>query len=330
MSKLLTISIPTYNRAGMLQDQLTWLSSEIIGFEKECNIVVNDNCSTDHTDEVVQLWKSGLDPRVDFTYNIHPQNIGGMRNIMSCISAAKGKFVWTLGDDDPIAKGAVSYIINKIKTYEDLALILLNGNGRDKLTNRIIVDRWFNKSSETPYLEGSTDFKYFLKYNMGGVLFISSAVYRAEYAQEALSLWPESHANLAGQAFWVGYTAACGSFIVTPQLFTECAMGIGFTDKDPQFGFKIRFGLAEVYLKLMQSGYSRKFCYFSMIENLRRTGDWRILLGSLRRWPYFSVKGLKAYFKNVLHATTLIFAKKERRLLQKKVTMDHAIDIHGK
>jgi hypothetical protein len=128
----------------------------------------------------------------------------------------------------------------------------------------------------------------------------------------------------------VAYTANHGPFIVTPKLITECAMGIGFTDRDPQFGFKLRFGLPEVYLKLMQSGYSRKFCYFSMIENLRSTGDWRILIGSLRRWPYFSARGLKAYFKNVLAATALIFAKKDRRTVQKKVSMNHAVDVNSK
>jgi hypothetical protein len=44
MNKLLTIAIPTYNRADLLDKQLTWLSQGIKGFESECEILVSDNC----------------------------------------------------------------------------------------------------------------------------------------------------------------------------------------------------------------------------------------------------------------------------------------------
>ena len=45
MSKLLTISIPTYNRAQMLDRQLKWLASEVLGNEGDCEIIISDNCS---------------------------------------------------------------------------------------------------------------------------------------------------------------------------------------------------------------------------------------------------------------------------------------------
>jgi abequosyltransferase len=329
MSKLLTISIPTYNRAMMLRDQLIWFASEIKGFEDVCNLVVNDNCSTDDTSEVVELWKSTLDPAIDFTYNCHVSNLGGMANIVSCLKGATGKFVWTLGDDDPVNPGAISFIISKIREHEDLSLILLNGNGRDKLSNKIIVDRWFHKSSDVPYTGLAVDFEYFLENHMGGVLFVSSAIYRAEYVQQALSLWPDSARNLGAQAFWVAYTANRGSFIVTPQLFTECAMGIGFTDRDPQFTFKLRFNLPEVYLLLMRVGYSRKFCYRSMVVNLRSIGDWRVLIGSLKRWPIFAARGFKTYIKNVVKGTSLLFTKQKRLGGSKELPVKPTIASHG-
>ncbi len=49
MHKLLTIAIPTYNRAELLDKQLAWLAQAIQGFESDCEIFVSDNCSTDHT-----------------------------------------------------------------------------------------------------------------------------------------------------------------------------------------------------------------------------------------------------------------------------------------
>ena len=92
-------------------------------------------------------------------------------------------------------------------------------------------------------------------------MFISSAIYDTKLAKEALQNWPDSHKNLAAQAYWVAYCAAGGGFVVTADLKTECAMGIGFTDKDPKWSFKLQFrDMPEVYLKLMKSGYSKKFC----------------------------------------------------------------------
>jgi len=57
MNKLLTIAIPTYNRADLLDKQLTWLSQAIKGFETECEILVSDNCSTDHTQSIINKWR---------------------------------------------------------------------------------------------------------------------------------------------------------------------------------------------------------------------------------------------------------------------------------
>ena len=43
MNKLLTLAIPTYNRAELLDKQLTWLAQAIIGIESDCEIFVSDN-----------------------------------------------------------------------------------------------------------------------------------------------------------------------------------------------------------------------------------------------------------------------------------------------
>ena len=118
MKKLLTIAIPTYNRAELLNKQLTWLSQAIKGFESECEILVSDNCSTDHTQSIISKWQSILS-NITFKSNKNPENIGVMRNIIYCLGAATTKYVWTIGDDDPIQERAVAYVINKIQQNED-------------------------------------------------------------------------------------------------------------------------------------------------------------------------------------------------------------------
>lgn len=304
MSKLLTISIPTYNRSGMLLAQLNWLVDELAaGLADQCNIIVRDNCSSDDTRQVIEQWQATIDPAIDFTYYRHEKNIGGMGNIVSCIKHATGKFVWTLGDDDPIEKGTVADILNHIKAHPHLGVLLLNGHGRDMNTRKIRIKQWFHRTVDKPGPVNTDDFNYFLVHNSGGILFISSAIYRTDLAHEALLAWPRSERNLAAQMFWVGYCAARAGFIITSKLYTECAMGIGFTDKDPQWPFKMRYmHVPEVFSKLMRHGYDKKFCLFRILDNIKNKHATKIILGSFRRWPFFATKGAYRYGKIVLKA----------------------------
>jgi glycosyltransferase involved in cell wall biosynthesis len=303
MSKLLTIAIPTYNRSEMLLKQLNWLVDELTDFADQCNIVVHDNCSTDNTPQVVQQWELNLKRPISFIYYRNKKNTGGMANIVSCLEYATGKFVWTLGDDDPIAKGAVADILSIIKAYSNLGMILLNGYGKDVKTGEIKIKQWFHKPVDSPGHINPNDFNYFLVRNSGGILFISSAVYRTDLVQKALMAWPHSERNLAAQAFWVGYCAAHGSFIITSKLYTECAMGIGFSDKNPQWTFTTRFiDFPEVFNKLMQHGYDKKFCLFQVLQNIKNKQSVKIILGAFKRWPLFAAKGAFRYSKIVLAA----------------------------
>ena len=301
MSKLLTISIPTYNRASMLDAQLTWLSAELEGFENECDIVVSDNCSTDNTAHVIANWQRRFAGRISFTTNRNDHNIGGMANIMHCIGQATSKFVWSLGDDDAIERGAIRYIVGKIKEHSNLSLILLNGYGRDKNTNQILQERWFDNTTDKLSQHSASEFEAFLEHHMGGVLFISSAVYRTNLVHQAFAMWPDSAKNVASQAYWVAFCAARGSFIVTSTLFTECAMGIGFTGKDAKWSLTLAYlAIPEVYIRLMKSGYSRRFCFHMLLHNIKSLSAWKVLAGGMKRWPLFATRGLVYYLSGLI------------------------------
>lgn len=84
MNKLLSICVPTFNRAEELNKQLAWLAREIKGFENECEIIVSDNCSTDNTQEVIQKWQQFFEPTIQFTANKNSENIGWMKNFAYC------------------------------------------------------------------------------------------------------------------------------------------------------------------------------------------------------------------------------------------------------
>ena len=98
---LVTIAIPTYNRAdnyfpSALRSALSQTYSNI-------EIVVSDNCSTDGTQALVR----GIgDPRI--RYFRHDPGIGQKNNYNFCFEQAKGSYVLLLHDDDVIDDDFVS------------------------------------------------------------------------------------------------------------------------------------------------------------------------------------------------------------------------------
>src|SRR5918993_691628 len=196
MKRLLTIGIPTYNRAQLLDKQLNWLAQAVKGFENDVEILVSDNCSTDNTQDVVTKWQGQIGT-VKFTSVRNAENIGVMKNIMSCLNLATTKYVWTIGDDDPIQTRAISYTINKLKQYEDTSLLLLNFSGRSQITGEpvhppsIDGNRWFDIESEDGNGDGKAIFQHCMTKSVGAVIFLTAIVYRTDLVMRGARIWPE-------------------------------------------------------------------------------------------------------------------------------------------
>src|ERR1035438_10445729 len=106
---LLTIAIPTCNRAGCLKELLSVLADQLKD-EPRVELIISDNASPDETPFVVQDFVSrGL--RVRYIRNT--QNIGADANFLQCFEQALGKYVWLFSDDDLIVPGGLA----KILTY---------------------------------------------------------------------------------------------------------------------------------------------------------------------------------------------------------------------
>jgi len=52
----LTIAIPTYNRADSLDRNLSILMPQVKRFRKSVEVIVSDNFSTDHTQEIPEKY----------------------------------------------------------------------------------------------------------------------------------------------------------------------------------------------------------------------------------------------------------------------------------
>ena len=112
-TELLTIAIPTWNRAAYLAQNLAQLHSEMAGLAAGLvEVIVSDNCSDDATPSVVRTAiESGLPVR----YVRNESNVGWALNFIQCFDLARGTYVLLLGDDDMFVDGALALLLARLR-----------------------------------------------------------------------------------------------------------------------------------------------------------------------------------------------------------------------
>ena len=107
---LLSICIPTWNRAEFLEKSLISIYNQIntIPFG-EIELYISDNCSDDSTSEVVDKY---IQLGIPITYNRNECNLGAAKNFLQCMRWASGKYILLLGDDDILKAGAINTILS--------------------------------------------------------------------------------------------------------------------------------------------------------------------------------------------------------------------------
>lgn len=295
MNKLLTIAIPTANSADILDKQLIWVSKAIQGLESECEILISDNCSTDHTQDVIKKWQTQC---TNIAFNLHQQSekLSINQHIIYCLSSAVTPYVWAIGDDNPILESAIAYVINKIKQHQNLSLLLLNFSGHNKITNQpvypptMIGNRWFNENCEDGCRDGKTIFENCFAKSIGSVIFLNASIYRTDLIKSALQIWPNVAENWIFLAYLAGYCAAHGHVIITKENYLECILGARPWQKEPKAALIIQYKhIPQVILKLRECGYSQRFCRKMFLRNSKEV-DVNVFLGTLRKWPVAAIK----------------------------------------
>lgn len=106
---ILSICIPTYNRADYLHDALLSILVQLTPeLSHAVEVVVADNASTDHTEQVAKEFIEKID---QFVYVKNPDNVGFDGNVNIVVRAATGRYCWYLGDDDAIVNGALAHMV---------------------------------------------------------------------------------------------------------------------------------------------------------------------------------------------------------------------------
>ena len=118
---VLSICIPTFNRADYLRDCLQSIFQKNDNLQ-EIEVCVSDNASTDNTVAVINDFRRYN----NFSYQRNEDNLGIPMNFLKVTSMASGRYIWLLGDDDVVTTDGISHILNTVKDHRGVDFFLFN------------------------------------------------------------------------------------------------------------------------------------------------------------------------------------------------------------
>jgi abequosyltransferase len=115
---ILSICIPTYNRATLLKGLIENIIFEmdIFNITDDIQILVVDGNSEDNTSDIIYELRA----RKNIKYFKRTERVGIDKDILKCVELADGKYCWLFSDDDRLTSGAISYLLDTLKEYENV------------------------------------------------------------------------------------------------------------------------------------------------------------------------------------------------------------------
>ena len=186
---LLTIAIPTFNRAIYLRECLLSLQKNNID-TSQIEIIVIDNHSEDNTQAVVMELQRDM----AIKYIKNEKNIGPDENFKKCLKVASSQFVWIFGDDDLFKLNVINNVLNIIKEFHDIGLIHLRAeNFTDNMENNSLEEVINYKLYENDAA--------FIKQVHTNITFLSANIVNKKIIFEYINLDEIPNNNL-GQVYW--------------------------------------------------------------------------------------------------------------------------------
>jgi abequosyltransferase len=190
MKPLISICIPTYNRASLLKETLYSVVSQCdrwildIGIE----IVVSDNCSTDNTKSTVEEYQANFKY---LKYFKNDNNIGMVKNLVKVATYASGEYIWFLSDDDILSVEAIKRVFKEIKSFSP-GIIFCNYIGFVGSKDNIVIKNGLRKDGDEFLNDRKSFFKFLEKQPFQGLYayltFYSNLLIKKEYFDDNISV----------------------------------------------------------------------------------------------------------------------------------------------
>jgi glycosyltransferase involved in cell wall biosynthesis len=178
---LVTIALPTYNRAQYLDRFFTHhidaFTSRGIDFE----ILVSDNCSTDGTAAIVARW-AATDPRIRSVRQ--SENIGASGNFLYSWRQARGQFAIWVGDDDLLVPDVVMDYLGRLTADPDLVMVQAPWMLIDETRDNAEMGTFYRITGERLFRRG--DHAACLDYMLGHHIFPEWFIIRTDVVHDVI------------------------------------------------------------------------------------------------------------------------------------------------
>ena len=122
--KILSICIPTFNRANCLRNCLNSIYESKKNTEIKFDVCISDNNSTDHTQQIIEEYSDKL----DIKYHKNNTNLGLGLNILKSVELSNSEFAWIIGNDDMILAHTLEKVNNMITNHPNVDYFFVNSN----------------------------------------------------------------------------------------------------------------------------------------------------------------------------------------------------------
>ncbi len=182
MKYLLSICIPSYNRAHCLPDLL---QSIVAQYDERVEIVICDNGSSDQTKEVVQEWQK-KHPRI--VYERFAKNVGPDRCFLKSVEMGSGTFCWLMGDDDILEPNGLKKILDSLD--DSLTGITVNRAAYDALLQKRWMEPSFGRDQNRLFQDAPSCFSsLFVLFGFLSAQVVRRSLWLAVVEEEDVSLY---------------------------------------------------------------------------------------------------------------------------------------------
>lgn len=200
---ILSICIPTYNRANQLENLFKNLHAIKATHRDAIEICVSNNNSTDKTQMVITRWQALLDLKVE----TQPANIGATLNAIAVTKISTGRWIQIIGDDDEFIPLGINRIVSLLETANPETWVLVgiaDKNGKEFLLGNLRGISYSARSFRKKILQTGI-------YRYG---FIGMHVIPSSNLQVFQSLSPEAIKSWPHLALFLRYIGGKGGVLV--------------------------------------------------------------------------------------------------------------------
>lgn len=169
MDLLLSICVPTYNRAASLARVIDHVYGLDLDFSFE--VVVVDNCSDDGTQDVIKLHEH----RENFRHYRQNKNIGSGPNGIASLRLAKGEYCMILCDDDFLKPEGLKIALEFLRQNQHVNCVQAPWEFWDDVKG-ITLHSYYNVEKEIIFNKG--DYLAFFNYIVSNDIYPEIGIYR--------------------------------------------------------------------------------------------------------------------------------------------------------